>query len=277
MVYYASLGSKGVTLSPVLDVFQSDEILAPQLTVSLLASLLASLAPLENVPASQQDWHPGSDGQVLDLVHPSLYPLIYGVTRRRTEPLPPGLTSWKGAIGSGDVVPSPQILEERTDAEHLPTFEEQGFTAPDGTAIGPNPDRSEDAHVQDLLISCYSKQYAWLPADVSIAEDGKATFQSYINNLHPDAHAPLYRALEQLLSASVHLLEVTLARMLARPRRAIPWAVEPDEELIAELGGDVSAFEFGTPYVWPQVPRSTSRRSCQKRCPASAAAASRSL
>lgn len=27
------------------------------------------------------DWHPGSDGKVLDLVHPSLYPLVYGRTR----------------------------------------------------------------------------------------------------------------------------------------------------------------------------------------------------
>ncbi|TFY53754.1 hypothetical protein EVJ58_g9272 [Rhodofomes roseus] len=38
------------------------------------------LAPLESVPDSEKDWHPGSDGKVLDLVHPSLYPVIYGRT-----------------------------------------------------------------------------------------------------------------------------------------------------------------------------------------------------
>jgi len=35
---------------------------------------------LENVPDSEKDWHPGSDGLVLDLVHPSLYPIVYGRT-----------------------------------------------------------------------------------------------------------------------------------------------------------------------------------------------------
>lgn len=42
--------------------------------------LLAAIAPLENVPDSEKDWHPGSDGLVLDLVHPSLYPIVYGRT-----------------------------------------------------------------------------------------------------------------------------------------------------------------------------------------------------
>lgn len=42
--------------------------------------LLAAVAPLENVPDSEKDWHPGSDGLVLDLVHPSLYPILYGHT-----------------------------------------------------------------------------------------------------------------------------------------------------------------------------------------------------
>ena len=35
---------------------------------------------MENVPDSEKDWHPGSDGLVLDLVHPSLYPIVYGRT-----------------------------------------------------------------------------------------------------------------------------------------------------------------------------------------------------
>jgi hypothetical protein len=35
---------------------------------------------LENVPEKEKDWHPGSNGQVLDLVHPSLYPIVYNRT-----------------------------------------------------------------------------------------------------------------------------------------------------------------------------------------------------
>lgn len=39
--------------------------------------LIDAVAPIENVPDHEKDWHPGSNGQVLDLVHPSLYPLVY--------------------------------------------------------------------------------------------------------------------------------------------------------------------------------------------------------
>jgi len=38
------------------------------------------VATLEDVPPDQQDWHPRSNKQVLDLVHPSLYPIVYGRT-----------------------------------------------------------------------------------------------------------------------------------------------------------------------------------------------------
>lgn len=38
------------------------------------------MAKLENVPEAEKDWHPRSNGQVLDLVHPSLYPVVYDRT-----------------------------------------------------------------------------------------------------------------------------------------------------------------------------------------------------
>ena len=42
--------------------------------------LVAAVSPLENVPDAEKDWHPRSDNQVLDLVHPSLYPIVYNRT-----------------------------------------------------------------------------------------------------------------------------------------------------------------------------------------------------
>ena len=36
---------------------------------------------LENVPEIYRDWHPGSENTVLDLVHPSLFPVVYGRTK----------------------------------------------------------------------------------------------------------------------------------------------------------------------------------------------------
>ena len=38
------------------------------------------MVPLETVPDSEKDWHPGSDGLVRALVHPSLYPIVFGRT-----------------------------------------------------------------------------------------------------------------------------------------------------------------------------------------------------
>jgi len=38
------------------------------------------VAPLEIVPDSERDWHPGSDDLVHNLAHPSSYPIVYGRT-----------------------------------------------------------------------------------------------------------------------------------------------------------------------------------------------------
>ncbi|KAF9643672.1 hypothetical protein BDM02DRAFT_3104103 [Thelephora ganbajun] len=57
-------------------IWRSDKLIPS----SLREKLLTAVAPLESVPDSEKDWHPGSDGLVLDLVHPSLYPIVYGRT-----------------------------------------------------------------------------------------------------------------------------------------------------------------------------------------------------
>ena len=38
------------------------------------------MRPLEAVPDSEKDWHPGSDGLIHNLAHPSLYSIVYGRT-----------------------------------------------------------------------------------------------------------------------------------------------------------------------------------------------------
>ncbi|KAF2746707.1 hypothetical protein M011DRAFT_494866 [Sporormia fimetaria CBS 119925] len=71
-------------------IVKSDRALAAELK----ARLTAAVAPLEDVPETQKDWHPGSHCKVLDLVHPSLFPLIYG----RSRILP------SGSIGLDDCI-----------------------------------------------------------------------------------------------------------------------------------------------------------------------------
>lgn len=60
-------------------VWQSDT-LAP---AHFKQALIDNVKVLEDVPEDIKDWHPKTGKQVLDLVHPSLYPLIYGRTLAR--------------------------------------------------------------------------------------------------------------------------------------------------------------------------------------------------
>ncbi|KAH9842496.1 uncharacterized protein C8Q71DRAFT_205298 [Rhodofomes roseus] len=79
----------GIEAGPYERIWQSDQLIP----ASLKSALVSAIAPLESVPDSEKDWHPGSDGKVLDLVHPSLYPVVYGrTTARGKEPLQPRAT-----------------------------------------------------------------------------------------------------------------------------------------------------------------------------------------
>lgn len=59
--------------------WEADELVPP----SLAADLATALLPLEERPV---DWHPGSDGMVRDLLHPSLYCYVRGVSRVSDSP-----------------------------------------------------------------------------------------------------------------------------------------------------------------------------------------------
>ncbi|MEV0375840.1 DUF4246 domain-containing protein, partial [Streptomyces sp. NPDC050636] len=78
LLHYAALrdGRTGVEVSAVDGVWQSDTLVDDQLR----SRLREAVRVLEQVPEAEQDWHPGSDGQVLDLVHPSLFCLVREVS-----------------------------------------------------------------------------------------------------------------------------------------------------------------------------------------------------
>ena len=61
---------------PAERIWKSDKLIPTVLREKLLTAVI----PLEAVPDSERDWHPGSDGFVLNLVHPALYPIVYGRT-----------------------------------------------------------------------------------------------------------------------------------------------------------------------------------------------------
>ncbi|MFJ3912898.1 DUF4246 domain-containing protein [Streptomyces vinaceus] len=71
LAHYAALRDErtGVEVSAVDGVWHSDTLVDD----GLRSRLRQAVQVLELVPEAEQDWHPGSDGQVLDLVHPSLF------------------------------------------------------------------------------------------------------------------------------------------------------------------------------------------------------------
>ncbi|KAJ7822522.1 hypothetical protein B0H14DRAFT_3731695 [Mycena olivaceomarginata] len=77
----------GIECGPFDAIWYSDRLISNDVS----DRLRAAVAELENVPDDAKDWHPGSDDQVLDLVHPSLYCIVYGQTRCSdwTRPRPP--------------------------------------------------------------------------------------------------------------------------------------------------------------------------------------------
>ncbi|MFI8529506.1 DUF4246 domain-containing protein [Streptomyces aquilus] len=76
--HYAALrdARTGIEVSAVDGVWQSDTLVDDELG----ARLREAVRPLEEVPEAELDWHPGSDGLVLDIVHPSLFCLVRGVS-----------------------------------------------------------------------------------------------------------------------------------------------------------------------------------------------------
>jgi hypothetical protein len=56
-----------------------------------------------------------------------------------------------------------------------------------------------------------SKLFQWLPAEFAVGADGRACVESYINNLHPGDHAPLYATLAVLVERFVPLWERVLS------------------------------------------------------------------
>lgn len=161
------------------DVVKSD-ISVP---TDLKEALQAAVKDLEEVPMSSKDYHPGSDGKVLDLVHPSLFPLIYGRTRVVTNSLI-GLDECIRSCGKGEVV---RIRADETQILN----------------------RRESYHRQNLR-PAYSKDFQWIPSEVEFSPDGSAKFTSYINNLHPLKYKNLYSIIEKIIDRAIPLWNMTL-------------------------------------------------------------------
>ena len=154
----------------------------------LAEELKVACQPLENVPPRLKDWHPGSDGKVLDLVHPSLFPLVYGTSKV----LPSGHVPLKECveyIGKGETIKIPDESEVKSGSTYAGNYHFRG-------GKGPN---------------FWSKDFQWLPCQVEFGDGEEVEITSYINNLHPMEFSNLYSVLEQCITKSIPLWERTLS------------------------------------------------------------------
>lgn len=160
---------------------KSDNLIEGTLKSELLGAVKGLMA------TGEKDWHPGSGEQVLNLVHPSLYPLVYG----RTKALKTGRVGLKNCLeneSDGEVVPAGQTTEK--------TRPGMGYS-----------------HTQDNE-GLWSTKFQWLPCEVEF-QGGTGTevsITSYINNLHPQEHKPLYGVMEKLISKAIPLWDNLLFR-----------------------------------------------------------------
>jgi hypothetical protein len=167
------------------------DLAVPELTRLALKDAVQVLEGDHTVPV---DYHPCSGDKVVDLVHPSLFPLVYG----KTLILPPneviGLKNClAGAPSRGEILPVPR----EADAAAPPL---------DGTRHNYRLKRSPIAAIRNP----YSRKFQWLPCDVEFDGQSECKIVSYINNLHPQRDAALYFAIEKIIACAVPLWNLTL-------------------------------------------------------------------
>lgn len=146
----------------------------------LHTALQSAFDKLKTDQQTSPDWHPNSNDMVQDLVHPSMYPLVYGRTRAFEDECVGVEDAIKHWAGKGTVVPK----EPKEVKEVLYSWQRE--------------------------VDHYSNDYQWLPANVAFQPDGSVKFTSYINNLHPTKYPEIYQAIERLVETALPMWDQCL-------------------------------------------------------------------
>ena len=118
------------------------------------------------IQQKDKDWHPGSNEQVLDLVHPSIYPFVYSQSRILPLGTICGVEDCLSLIGKGETSPE----------------------------------------AQDDLGDAWSTRFQWLPSEFDVPPDSEdVVTRSYINNIHPKKHPDFYSLIPQFISKAIPL------------------------------------------------------------------------
>ncbi|KAI9060687.1 hypothetical protein FKP32DRAFT_1577366 [Trametes sanguinea] len=224
--YHAEIMDKetGIYAAAVPLVYESQSLIPPQLRAALLQDVLA----LESVPESEKDWHPGTDQQVLDLVHPSLYFLHIDKTHVVSR--------------SQDGLPDVHVVSE-----------EEYMRRPE---LGRELERE------------FTSRYQWLPTDFEVSAAGEVKPLGYINNLHPVQHRSAYTTISAILQRFIPLLERTLfqplpTNVIKTPRPYRHWYREEEERVNERMPRIPDPEPFEPPQQAPRTVFSLKGRTVQ--------------
>ncbi|KAJ2860348.1 hypothetical protein GGH94_005568 [Coemansia aciculifera] len=202
LAYYASLHppSSNVRLSAADGVWFSDALIDADAT----NELRDYAAILENVPDRQKDWYPNDRSSVLNLIDPSLFPLIYS----RSKLCRQISTSPQAALKLEEVGECPGSLDEWRKALNVTEDGESAYYLP--TGVWP-------------FVAYSSVKLSWLPSEFRVDGNGAVTIESYINNLHPVKHAAFYPIIASVFSKFLPLVEQVVTDFVhPRQRRVVP-------------------------------------------------------
>ncbi|KAG0650489.1 hypothetical protein D0Z07_3367, partial [Hyphodiscus hymeniophilus] len=171
------------TLDACASVVKSDKQVSSELQAELRLAFVTLKADQEAAP----DWHPNSSDMVQDLLHPSMYPLIYGRSRvfeAEVVGVDDAIETW---AGKGEVI-------------------EKDIYVP-----GSNDHYSSGVGGSTIPANFWSDTYQWLPSNVAFQDDGSVKFTSYVNNLHPIKYTDIYRTIEKLVERALPAWDQCLA------------------------------------------------------------------
>jgi len=154
---------------------------------------------------------------VLNLVDPSLFPLVYGTTRVLMDSGRVSLDNTTNSFGQGEIVPGlpPGFFRRRRHVRRYPSWSEE---------VTPRVTNRYDEK--------WSARCQWLPCEVEFTNNSGTDVRitSYVNNLHPIRSRALYGTIAKLISQSIEPWNQILIKQNRgrTPMRIRTYGVEPD-------------------------------------------------
>ncbi len=186
--YYNSIRDQSIEMSAVDGVWQSDELI-PQ---DIKQSLILFVKTLENIRENEQDWHPGTNKQILDLVHPSLFCFVNQTTKIINE--------------------KNRLINVEDSLEHI--------------------GRGQIIDINEHILSSTkdytrSNTYQWIPTEFNVLKTGQVKIESYINNLHPIKHKQCYEIIENIFQHFIPLFNKVLTDLIYNQNKPNRIIVDP--------------------------------------------------